>query len=143
MDPGRSTIVDSADNFKSSANTLLRPFEMSVNHQTNLGGDLTAPGFPTIQVAGACEVTGGEPFAFVNGKPVGATLKFGKGSVTAIGFGVRFNDLNMGVTGDVVPDEKLREVYEVEYRLLRSLIEGPAATQPATTQPLKIETDQQ
>jgi hypothetical protein len=138
---GKILIVDSADNTKTSANTLLRPFEMSVNHQTNFTGDLTAPGYPTIPVAGVCEVSGGVPFAFVGDKPVGATLKFGKGSVTAIGFGVRFNDLNMGVTGDVVPDEKLREVYEVEYRLLRSLIEGPAATQPAITQPLKIDTD--
>ena len=139
---GRILIIDSAENLKSSANTLLRPFEMSVNHQTNLTGDLSAPGYPTIQVAGVCEVSGGTPFAFVNNRPVAARLKFGKGSVTAVGFGVRFNDLNMGVTGDVVPDEKLREVYEVEYRLLRSLVEGPAATQPASTQPLKIETDE-
>ena len=138
---GKIFIVDSAENMKTTANTLLRPFEMSVNHQTNLSGDMTAAGYPTIPVAGVCEVSGGTPFAFVNSRPVGATMKFGKGSVTAIGFGARFNDLNMGVTGDVVPDEKLREVYEVEYRLLRSIVEGRAATQPATTQPLKIETD--
>jgi len=140
---GRILIIDSAENPKSTANTLLRPFDMSVNHQSNFSGDLTAPGYPTIQAAGVCEVAGGQAFAFMNDKPVGATSKFGKGTVTVIGFGLRFNDLNMGVTGDVVPDEKLREVYEVEYRLLRMLIEGPSATQPATTQPLKIETDQQ
>jgi hypothetical protein len=138
---GKILVVDSAENPKSTANTLLRPFEMSVKHDTSLTGDLTAPGYPTVGAAGVCEVSGGKPFASVNGKPVGATMKFGKGSVTAIGYGVRFNDLNMGVTGDVVPDQTLREVYEVEYRLLRSLIEGPAATQPATTQPMKIETD--
>jgi hypothetical protein len=138
---GKILVIDSAENSKSSANTLLRPFDMSVNHQTNLGGDLSAAGYPTIPVAGVCEISGGVPFAFVNNRPVGATLKFGKGSVTAIGFGARFNDLNMGVTGDVVPDEKLREVYEVEYRLLRSLVEGPGATQPANLQPLKIESE--
>jgi hypothetical protein len=136
---GKILVVDSAENSKSTANTLLRPFEMSVKHDTNFTGDLTAPGYPTVGAAGVCEVSGGKPFAFVNSKPVGATMKFGKGSVTTIGYGVRFNDLNMGVTGDVVPDKSLREVYEVEYRLLRSLIEGPAATQPATTQPMKIE----
>jgi hypothetical protein len=138
---GKILVIDSAENVKSTANTILRPFEMSVKHDTNLTGDLSAPGYPTVGAAGVCEVSGGQPFAFVNNRPVGATLKFGKGSVTALGYGVRFNDLNMGVTGDVVPDERLREVYEVEYRLLRSLIEGPKATQPATTQPLKIETD--
>jgi hypothetical protein len=138
---GRILIVDSAENSKSTANTLLRPFDMSVDHQTNHSGDMTAAGYPTINVAGACEIKGGQPFAYLNGRPVGATARFGKGTVTAIGFGVRFNDLNMGVTGDVVPDQKLREVYEVQYRLFRSLIEGPAATQAATTQPLKIETD--
>ena len=102
---------------------------------------MNAPGYPTIQAAGVCEVVGGEVFASINGRPVGATVKQGKGSVTVIGFGVRFNDLNMGVTGDVVPDERLREVYEVEFRLLRSLIEGPSATQPANTKPLKVEGD--
>jgi hypothetical protein len=139
---GKILVIDSAENTKSTANTLLRPFEISVKHDTNLTGDLVAPGYPTVGAAGVCEVSGGQPFAFVNNRPVGATLKYGKGSVTALGYGVRFNDLNMGVTGDVVPDEKLREVYEVEFRLFRSLIEGPSATQPAaTTQPLKIETD--
>lgn len=139
---GRILVIDSAENTKSSANTILRAFNMSVNHQTNLSGDLIAAGYPTIQAAGVCEVVGGEAFANINGRAVGAAVKQGKGSVTVIGFGVRFNDLNMGVTGDAVPDERLREVYETEFRLLRSLVEGPSATQPGNTKPLKIETDQ-
>src|SRR5207237_767113 len=67
---GKILIVDSAENAKSTANTLLRPFEMSVKHDTNLSGDLTAPGYPTVGAAGVCEVSGGEAFAFVNNRPV-------------------------------------------------------------------------
>jgi hypothetical protein len=68
-------------------------------------------------------VTGGTPFAYVQGKPVGATVKFGKGTVAAAGFSSRFSDLQMGVTGDLVPDATMRDVYEWEYRLLRTLVE--------------------
>jgi hypothetical protein len=43
-------------------------------------------------------------------------------------FASRFNDLNMGVVTDLVPDEAMRQVYELEYALLRGIIEdGPAA----------------
>ena len=57
--------------------------------------------------------------------------------MAVVGFGSRFNDAQMGVTGDIVPDEKLREIFEVEFSLLRWLVEGqpgkpaPPAAPPA------------
>ncbi len=150
-DGGHILVIDSADNKKSLANSLLRPFGMWVDSSAPESGSLVAAGWPTVSVNGACQVKFAETeteevghrtnFASVNGRTVGATVKFGRGSVTAIGFGNRFCDLNMGVTGDVVPDQKLRQVFECQFRLLRQIIEGPAATRPATTQPLSVEGD--
>jgi hypothetical protein len=42
--------------------------------------------------------------------------------VIALGFGSRFGDAQMGVTGDVVPDEKLRNVFDLQFALLRAII---------------------
>jgi hypothetical protein len=61
-------------------------------------------------------------------KSVAAAARQGKGTVTLVGFASRFNDLNMGVVTDLVPNEAMRQVYELEYALLRGIIEdGPAA----------------
>ena len=127
---------------KSTANILLQPFSMAVDPQTNytgpvtLGGEpVTLGGGPTIPVASAAAIVGGEPLATLPGiaatdnRPitVAARREFGKGSVTVVGFATRFTDLNMGVTGEVLPDAELRKVYEFEYRLLRGII-GAGAT---------------
>jgi hypothetical protein len=47
----------------------------------------------------------------------------------AIGFGSRFADPSMGVTGDIVPDAELRKVFDLRFALLRAIIQDqlPAA----------------
>ena len=40
-----------------------------------------------------------------------------------LGFGSRFSDTNMGVTGDIVPKDDMRAVYEVQFSLLRAIME--------------------
>jgi hypothetical protein len=47
-----------------------------------------------------------------------------------VGFGNRFTDPNMGVTGDVVPDEGLKAVYAVQFSLLRAMIDDKPADAP-------------
>ena len=39
-----------------------------------------------------------------------------------IGFASCFTDRQMGVTGDAIPDAQLRNVYELEFALLRSIL---------------------
>ena len=41
----------------------------------------------------------------------------------ALGFGSRFADSNMGTTGDVVPNPELRQVFDLQFALLRAIIE--------------------
>jgi hypothetical protein len=43
--------------------------------------------------------------------------------VTVVGFGSRFTDAQMGVSGDVVLDAELRRVFDLQFALLRELAE--------------------
>ena len=117
---GRAIVLDSPENKSSTANDLLKPFGLSVDHATNLPGDVpAASGRPEIRVDSACVVRGGKPLATLDGQTVAASVQHGQGTVIVVGFGGRFCDANMGVTGDVIPDAPLRAVYEYAYTLLR------------------------
>ncbi|MBM4033765.1 MAG: hypothetical protein FJ291_18560 [Planctomycetes bacterium] len=121
---GRVLVVDSPENEKSTANSLLWPFELEVKRQTKHQGVLAGPeGWPAPQVHSACEVEGGKPLITLDGKPAAATASYGRGRVVALGFGSRFSDAQMGVTGDVVPDPELRKVFDLEFALLRAIVE--------------------
>jgi len=120
---GKVLILDSPANAQSTASALLYPFKLSVEHATPIKGALTAPaGWPAIAVDSACQVKGGTPLIRIGDAPVAATVSFGQGTVTVIGFASRFTDRQMGVTGDVVPDAQLRAVYDLQFALLRSIL---------------------
>ncbi len=120
---GKVLILDSPANTASTANLLLHPFGLSVEHATQVNGTLAVPaGWPAVTVDSACDVKGGTPFIHIGTTPVAATVEHGRGTVTVIGFASRFSDRQMGVTGDVVPDAQLRNVFELEFSLLRSLL---------------------
>jgi hypothetical protein len=139
---GHLLVLDSARNPASTANSVLWPFGAEVRHdQVPLAGVLameqpgvlpnTTPLIP-ISVESACEVRGGSVLAAVAGKPVATCTRFGKGTVTVIGFSSRFCDYSMGVTGDLVPDGPMRTVYELEFRLLEGIIEDKLSSAPPT-----------
>ncbi|HEV2969428.1 MAG TPA: DUF4350 domain-containing protein [Pirellulales bacterium] len=132
---GKLLVIDSPQNVKSTANSLLFPFGLAVDHATNYAGTLAAKdGWPAVPISSACKITGGEPLLSFDGAPPGAdkppvvaaVAKLGQGTATVVGFGSRFTDFNMGVTGELEPDPELRKVYEVEYRLLRRIIDAVA-----------------
>jgi hypothetical protein len=139
---GHLLVLDSPQNQHSTANSLLYPFGLAEDHATNYSGTLAATdGWPAVPIGSACRIIGGEPLASFDGTPPGAdkppviaaTKRFGisGGTATAVGFAARFTDLNMGVTGELEPDKEMRNVFEVEYRLL-SRIMG-SATPPTST----------
>jgi hypothetical protein len=128
---GRVLVLDSPENAEeSTANDLLEPFGLSIG-RTDLGrGELkTSYGAAPVPVVRALAVEGGKPLATVGGRPVGAVADYGRGQVVALGFGSRFTDRQMGVTGDVEPDEALKQVFDVEYLLLRAIIGGTLPAQ--------------
>jgi hypothetical protein len=121
---GKMLVIDAPEDDESTSNDLLGTFGITVNRSARTSGLLqTATAWPVVPVEDAASVSGGEPFAWIEGQAVGTTVRHGKGRVIVIGFGSRFNDANMGVTGDVVPDENLRRVFELQFGLLRAIVE--------------------
>jgi hypothetical protein len=123
---GKVLILDSPENTESTANSLLYPFGLNVNQSTRINGQLKAPeGWPIIKIDSAFQIEGGEPIMWVENTPVAAKVRHGKGTVTVIGFGSRFADAYMGVTGDVVPDDELRKVFDLQFTILKNIVSGP------------------
>jgi hypothetical protein len=125
---GKVLILDSPENSVSTANSLLYPFGLAVNRSKQLRGSFKAqPDWPTITINSSCQIDGGKPIMWIDSTPIAASIRHGRGTVTVIGFGSRFTDANMGVTGDVVPDENLRKVFELQFRLLKTVVDQPNA----------------
>jgi len=123
---GKVLILDSPTNVESTANSLLYPFGLTVKPGPNLSGPLKAPeNWPVIRIDSTCDINGGETLASVTNIPVAARVRHGKGTVTVIGFGSRFADAYMGVTGDVVPDDGLRKVFDLQFAILKAIVSGP------------------
>jgi len=120
---GKVLILDSPENVRSTANSLLYPFGLALERSTRLSGSLKTPeGWPSVHVTSACRVSGGEPLTWLDNMPVASRVQHGKGTVTVIGFGGRFTDANMGHTGEVVPDADLRKVFDLEFAMLKHIV---------------------
>jgi hypothetical protein len=119
-EPSAGELSDNA-----TTNDLLEPFEMSIDCSTALEGTLhCAQGLTPVATGSALQVNGGRPFVWLDGHAVGAWRNFGQGLVVVIGYGDRFCDQQMGVTGDVEPDTELRNVYGWEYALVGEIVRG-------------------
>jgi hypothetical protein len=129
---GRVLLLDSPENAESTANSLLYPFGLSLERDTPISGVLQVPqGWPATQVGAAYRVTGGEPFITVAKVPVAARVNHGKGAVAVVGFGSKFSDANMGVTGEAIPDSNLRRLFDLEFSLLQACVSGfPSPASP-------------
>ena len=122
---GKALILDSPANTGSTANSLLYPFGLTVSPNMQLRGLLKAPeNWPAIQIDSTCEIKGGQPVATVTNIPVISRARHGKGTVTVVGFSSRFADAYMGITGDVVPDDGLRKVFDVQFAIFKDVISG-------------------
>lgn len=122
---GHVLVFDAIDLEGSTANSLLWPFGLASSHATQpieqgevrlAGSDLKTP----LDVS--CQITGGEPIAWLGDMPIAARVRHGDGTVTAVGCGALFNDMNMGTSWLVPPDDDMRNRYEVLYALLRAAL---------------------
>lgn len=130
---GRVLIVDSPDVPNSTANSLLWPFKMWVNHATDARGEprLTDDSPLGVELEATCEVFGGEPLVWVGSSPVAARARHGQGAVTAIGFGSCFNDESMGISWAEDPDAEMLTRFDVLFALVEAVVEDrPLVTAP-------------
>jgi hypothetical protein len=124
-DGGVLVVVDAPENEESTADELLAPFGLRLDERVLPGGTLEVPaGWRTVPVKSARPVGGGEPWIRLDGQPVCVRHAHGKGRVVVVGFGERFTDLRMGVTAHTVPSQDLKDVFELQFAILRGAIEG-------------------
>ncbi len=122
---GKLIVFDSPDVVGTTANSLLWPFGLASYHATAAEGRvLLDHQWPGLVVQATCEIAGGEPLMRVGKTPVAARAAFGKGSVTAIGFGSLMNNQNMGGHWMAEPGPYQRAVFNVLYEVLDSVVEG-------------------
>jgi hypothetical protein len=150
-DGGKILVIDSAENQHSTANSILWPYKIQVKRDATLAGDLdltsststTQPATTSVSpvsVTNAVEVSvdkdaNAEILAKVTDKPVSLSVKHGKGSVTVVGYGSRFTDQNYGFTGDNEPDAAMRSAYQVQFDLIRKIVEEqPLSTKLGASQ---------
>ena len=123
---GRLLVFDSPENTNSTANSLLLPFGLSINHKQVWQGTLTmVDNWPGIEISSANEIVGGIVVGKLGERPVAAVAKYGKGAVMAVGFSSLFIDKMMGGEEQwmVEPDAAMRLRYETLYALVRQLVE--------------------
>jgi hypothetical protein len=124
---GKLLVLDAPENTNSTANSLLSPFGLSIDHKKDWQGTLTmVDKWPGNNVSQANEVAGGDPIAYIGERPVAAMAQHGKGSVMAVGFASLMNDKNMGGEAQwmVEPDAAMLRRYDILYSLVQLLVEN-------------------
>ncbi|NLS97739.1 MAG: hypothetical protein GXX96_36830 [Planctomycetaceae bacterium] len=121
---GKLLVIDSPDSQGTTANSLLWPFGMSVNHASPAQGMVrTADSdWPGVSAGLACQIEGGEPFMWVGDAPVAAKVRHGDGTVTAIGFGSLMNNSNMGGMWTAEPGPAELKIYGMVFELIDSVV---------------------
>jgi hypothetical protein len=134
---GRLLLIDSPDSTGSTSNSLLWEFGITVSHASSRPGRLKlSDDWPGLQVDGACEILGGEPFMWVDEMAVATRVPHGNGWVIAAGFGSSLNDTSMGGHWMLSPDMGVTERSQLEpdlvtrYDLLFALLEALLADRP-------------
>ncbi len=145
---GKLVVIDAPENAGSTANSLLWPFGLSIHHDQAWKGKLTTSSrLPVVDITSANQVSGGQPVGKLDKLPVIATIKYGKGSVLAIGCGSLWNDKQMGERESepgsgwmLDPDAAVKARYEVLFALLRSFLDDkPLPTSPPAEKTEKAE----
>jgi hypothetical protein len=133
---GKLLVIDSPDVVGSTANSLLWPFGMTVNHASSRKGKLGLDGgWPGIPVEAVCEVIGGQPFMWVEGLPVASRTCYGGGRVMAIGFGSLMNDAGLGSHWMTEANPEMLTRSDLLFTLVRALLEDRPVVAPPPRKP--------
>ena len=124
---GQLLVLDSPDVTGSTANSVLLPFGLvstAAGAEQHAGPLLWAEvlKIPTTPLLASCRIDGGQTLATIGEAPVAAQIRYGRGVVTAVGFGSLFNDAAMGTHWLPEPEPDTLVRYEVLYGLLRAAL---------------------
>lgn len=130
---GKLLVIDTLGSAGTTANGVLAPFGISVRHATSRQGTLRlSDGWPGLPLEGACEIVGGQPFAWVDDLPVAARTRYGQGEVMAVGFGSEWNDRSFGGHWMRQPTEEEKKRYDLLFATLRALMQGDTVRRPGS-----------
>ncbi len=124
---GMLLVLDSTMNRESTADELLRPFELGFSPDPSRGAFVVEPssGARICGLQAGRRVQGGMALLKTEaGEPILAYARVGRGHVIAAGLAERFSNMQMGGSDKVIPTRQFRAVYELQFQLLRGLVEG-------------------
>jgi len=128
---GKLLVLDTPRNERSTVRDIAGPFGIAVyTDQPDSSVITDLQGRPLTRAFSAGWTSGGEPVLLTGaGKPVMCRKTVAKGEVRFFLDSSIFSDPSMGGTG-VTPDRRQREVYALQFWMLRDLVE-PAGETPA------------
>jgi hypothetical protein len=124
---GKVLLMDGSDNESSTANELLASFGMKIEREKRVP---LPPSYSTSWMSrtgqnSAFVIEGGEGLLrSAEGNPILSTLKVGKGVIAVMTFSQLFTNPPMGGSYRVVPNQQQRDIYNLEFNLLRGLVQG-------------------
>jgi hypothetical protein len=123
---GKVLLMDDPLNSGSSANSLVQAFGMSIKPEqtsySSISDDSGKSSWP-IKGTSVNVIRGGKGLLFAGAeKAVLSIAKEGKGALAVMTFSNSFVDNEMGGMESVVPDEKLLRRFDLEFAILRGLI---------------------
>jgi len=123
---GRVILMDGSLNKNSTANQILRVFDMKIGMKTSGISSFYDPsGRKILNTQQSATVEGGEPVLFAENKgPILSLKRKGQGLIVVMADSMLFSDKMLGSTG-VVPTPEQLKLYELEFWMLEDLVEVP------------------
>jgi hypothetical protein len=124
---GKLLLMDGAANQNSTANELLSHFGMKIDKlkRLTLPASYTTSWMSRMGQDSALGIEGGEGLLYsAGGEPILSVAEVGEGMIAAMTFSHLFTNPPMGGSYRVVPNQQQREIYELQFNLLRGLVEG-------------------
>ncbi|NOX58247.1 MAG: hypothetical protein GXP29_05235 [Planctomycetes bacterium] len=122
---GSILVLDSPTNKNSVSEQVLSEFGLILGNTPVHGGILVAK--DKVRVCGGSgmlAISGGTPLLSTpTGEVVASVVAVGKGQIVACGLADRFTDARMGGSSRGTPTPEIRAVYELEFALMRGLVE--------------------
>ncbi|MCK5187999.1 MAG: hypothetical protein KAR43_12785, partial [Deltaproteobacteria bacterium] len=127
---GRLLLMDGLTNTSSTANELLAPFGMNIKRErrVTLPSTYSTSWMSRLGQNSAFYIEGGDArLHSTEGKPILATSRIGNGMIAVMTFSQLFTNPPMGGSYRVVPNQQQRDIYNLEFNILRELVEGPGS----------------
>ena len=124
---GKLLLMDSVNNQNSTADLLLASFGMKIQRERKvaLPALYSTSWMSRMGHNTACAIEGGEGLLFSpDGSPILSTARVGEGMIAVLTFSQLFTNPPMGGSYRVVPNREQRDIYELQFNLLRGLVLG-------------------